>query len=115
MPRETHGPEQSIGLLRGADGALGQTRKYPKFRNDRAAPEIRIGVREFNCVGVSPPQDHPHVYLNMGNQDTILCPYCATLFRFDPRLGPSGANPPDCVYTDPLDSHPPVSGADSSR
>ena len=102
MPRETHGPEQSIGLLRGADGALGQTRKYPKFRNDRAAPEIRIGVREFNCVGVSPPQDHPHVYLNMGSQDTILCPYCATLFHFDPRLGPSGANPPDCVYTDPL-------------
>ncbi len=90
-------------------------RKYPKFRNDHAAPEVRIGAREFNCVGVSPPQDHPHVYLNMGSQDTILCPYCGTLFRFDLRLGPSEADPPDCVYTDPLDSHPPVSGADSSR
>ena len=61
---------------------------YPKFRNDNAVHEIRIGVKEFNCIGVSPPHDHPHVYLNMGKNDTILCPYCSTLFRFDPRLGP---------------------------
>jgi uncharacterized Zn-finger protein len=92
-----------------------QTRKYPKFRNDHAAPEVRIGVREFNCVGVSPPQDHPHVYLNMGSQDTILCPYCVTLFRFDPRLGPSEANPQDCVYTDPLASNLPFSGASPTK
>jgi uncharacterized Zn-finger protein len=91
------------------------TRKYPKFRNDHAAPEVRIGVKEFNCVGVSPPQDHPHVYLNMGRQDTILCPYCATLFRFDPRLEPSEANPQDCVYADPLASHLPFSGAHPTK
>jgi hypothetical protein len=30
---------------------------YPKFRNDRGVAEIRIGVREFDCIGVSPPQD----------------------------------------------------------
>jgi hypothetical protein len=23
---------------------------YPKFRNDRAVAEVRIGVREFNCI-----------------------------------------------------------------
>jgi uncharacterized Zn-finger protein len=39
---------------------------YLKFRNDRAVPEIRIGVREFNCIGVSPPLDHPHVYNAVG-------------------------------------------------
>jgi len=76
-------------------------RGYPKFRNDRAAAEIRIGVRELNCIGVSPPQDHPHVYINMGEQDVILCPYCATRFRFDPRLGPSEADPPDSLFVDP--------------
>ena len=74
---------------------------YPKFRNDRAVAEIRIGVREFNCIGVSPPLDHPHVYINMGEQDAILCPYCATRFRFDPRLGPSEADPPDSLFVDP--------------
>jgi hypothetical protein len=49
----------------------------------------------------SPPHDHPHVYINMGEQDTILCPYCATRFRFDPRLRPSEADPPDRVFVDP--------------
>jgi uncharacterized Zn-finger protein len=77
-------------------------RRYPKFRNDHAAPEVRIGAKEFNCVGATPPQDLPHVYLNMGGRDTILCPYCGTRFRFDTRLGASEADPPDSVYVDPL-------------
>lgn len=62
--------------------------RYPKFRNDRAVPEIRIGVREFNCIGVSPPRDHPHVYITMGRQRTSLCPYCATRYRDDSQLVP---------------------------
>jgi uncharacterized Zn-finger protein len=74
---------------------------YSKFRNDRAVPEIRIGVREFNCIGVSPPQDHPHVYINMGDQETILCPYCATRYRYDSRLAPFEADPQDCLFVDP--------------
>ena len=73
-----------------------------RFRNDRGVPEIRIGVKEFECVGVSPPGDHPHVYIEMGEQETILCPYCATRFRFDPRLGPGEADPPDSLYLDDL-------------
>src|SRR5216683_6746078 len=73
---------------------------YPKFRNDRGVPEICIGVKEFECIGASPPQDHPHVYINMREADTILCPYCATRFRFDPRLTPFDADPPDSVFAD---------------
>ena len=38
---------------------------YLKFRNDRGVPEICIGVREFECIGVSPPQDHPHIYTDI--------------------------------------------------
>jgi uncharacterized Zn-finger protein len=45
--------------------------------------EICIGVKEFMCIGESPPQDHPDVYINMGEANTILCLYCATRFRFD--------------------------------
>ena len=75
---------------------------YVKFRNDNGVPEIRIGVKEFKCIGVSPPQDHPHIYLDMGNDDTILCPYCSTLFHFDPRLGPGEVDPPDCLFIDEL-------------
>jgi len=71
---------------------------HPKFRNDRGVPEICIGVREFECIGVSPPQDHPHIYIDMGAADTILCPYCGTRFRFDPRLTPLDAEPPDNLF-----------------
>ncbi|HLZ67767.1 MAG TPA: zinc-finger domain-containing protein [Aliidongia sp.] len=73
---------------------------YPKFQNDRAAAEIRIGVKEFHCVGMSPPHDHPHVYINMGDRDVILCPYCATPFRFDSQLGPFMAAPLDSRYVE---------------
>ncbi|MPY74018.1 MAG: zinc-finger domain-containing protein [Alphaproteobacteria bacterium] len=74
---------------------------YPKFRNDRAVPEIRIGAKEFNCIGVTPPQDHPHVYINMGDHESILCPYCATRYRYDHRLAPLEADPPDSFFVDP--------------
>jgi uncharacterized Zn-finger protein len=47
----------------------------PKFRNDCGVPEIFIGMREFMCIGESPPQHHPYVYSSMGQADTILCPY----------------------------------------
>jgi uncharacterized Zn-finger protein len=74
--------------------------RLSKFKNDRGVPEIRIGVSEFKCIGILPPQDHPHVYINMGEADTILCPYCATRFRFDPRLTASDADPPDSFFAD---------------
>jgi uncharacterized Zn-finger protein len=70
---------------------------YPQFRNDRGVARIRIGTRDFECVGQSPPQDHPHVYLEMGLKDEILCPYCGTWFEFDPGLGAFAAIPTDSV------------------
>ncbi len=75
---------------------------YLKFRNDRGAAEICIGDREFKCIGESPPQDHPHIYINMGEANTVLCPYCGTKFRFDPRLTPLEADPPDSLFADPI-------------
>jgi uncharacterized Zn-finger protein len=66
---------------------------YFKFRNDRGVREICIGVREFKCIGESPPQDHPHVYINMGTASAILCPYCGTQFRFDPSIDTAGCSP----------------------
>jgi len=70
---------------------------YPKFKNDHGLSEIQIGAREFECVGASAPQDHPHIYLNMGEADSIICPYCATRFRYNASLG-SAAIPADSVF-----------------
>jgi uncharacterized Zn-finger protein len=39
-------------------------------------------VREFQCIGAAPPYDHPHVYLDMGSDDEIICPYCSTRYRY---------------------------------
>lgn len=60
---------------------------FAKLKNDQGVPAICIDVKEFKCVGVSPPHDHPHIYLGMGMADRILCPYCGTVFRYDPRSG----------------------------
>ncbi len=38
------------------------------------------------CIGALPPLDHPHVFLDMGYDDEIVCPYCSTLFQYDPSL-----------------------------
>ena len=74
---------------------------YPKFRNDRAEPLVRIGAKQFKCIGVSPPDDHPHVYLDMGDGGALICTYCATHYVFDPGLKPDEAFPPECAYRDP--------------
>ena len=70
---------------------------YSKIKNDRGLQEIRIGRKEFECIGASPPLDHPHVYLNMGAASSVLCPYCGTRFRFDPLLA-ADADPPDSLF-----------------
>jgi len=75
----------------------------PKFQNDAGIAAISIGAREFHCIGETPPQDHPHVYLNMGGRDDILCPYCSTLYRFDGRLAVWASIPPEARYVERAD------------
>lgn len=70
----------------------------PKFTNDAGVSEIRIGVHEFECVGATPPYDHPHVYLDMGRETEMICPYCSTLYKFDASLKADEAVPASAVY-----------------
>src|ERR1700751_2929574 len=58
----------------------------PHFHNDAGVPVIEIGSQEFMCVGANSPFDHPHVFLDLGNDNEIICPYCSTLYRFAPGL-----------------------------
>ena len=71
---------------------------YPKFHNEVGVPIVRNGCREFKCTG-DKPQDHPHIF-NMGDASEIVCPYCSTLFRFDPSLRTREADPAGCAYGD---------------
>lgn len=70
----------------------------PHFQNDAGHPVISIGVREFMCVGANPPFDHPHVYLDMGDDAEKVCPYCSTLYRYDASLHADETRPAGCLY-----------------
>ena len=70
----------------------------PHFHNDPGVAAIEIGSKEFMCIGASPPFDHPHVFLDMGDEAEIICPYCSTLYRHDPSLAADEARPAVCAW-----------------
>jgi len=58
----------------------------PHYQNDAGLAEIRVGSREFMCIGATPPFDHPHIFIDMGGDDTAICSYCSTVYRYDASL-----------------------------
>jgi uncharacterized Zn-finger protein len=73
-------------------------RIVPHFHNTPGVESVRIGAREFKCIGALPPFDHPHIYIDMGDEAEAICGYCSTIYRFDPSLDPTRSDPPDCRY-----------------
>lgn len=69
----------------------------PHFKNDQGVARIMIGVKEFMCCGASAPHDHPHVFLDMGEDNEIICPYCSTVYEFKHELGAGQSEPADCL------------------
>jgi uncharacterized Zn-finger protein len=69
----------------------------PHFQNDLGVAVIDVGAKEFLCIGATPPFDHPHVFLDMGGDNEVVCPYCSTLYRYDPSLEEGAARPPECA------------------
>ncbi len=72
--------------------------QIPHFQNDEGHDTIAIGVTEFMCCGANPPHDHPHVYLDMGDEGEMVCSYCSTLYKLDPSLKADDTRPAGCVY-----------------
>lgn len=70
----------------------------PHFQNDIGAEVIRVGSKRFLCIGATPPFDHPHEFLDMGDEDEKVCPYCSTLYRYDPSLGARASVPAGCQW-----------------
>ena len=69
----------------------------PHFANDLGVEKIYIGAKELQCMGARAPFDHPHVYLDMGADSQILCPYCSTLYVHHARLEPGQSDPDGCI------------------
>ncbi|NBN63629.1 zinc-finger domain-containing protein [Microvirga tunisiensis] len=70
----------------------------PHFQNTSGHECVEIGAREFMCIGANPPFDHPHVFLDLGDDDQIVCPYCSTLYKYNASLKPGQSEPSDCVW-----------------
>lgn len=73
----------------------------PHFQNDLGVPAIRVNAHELMCEGASPPYDHPHVYLDMGDAEELVCPYCSTLYKLDLSLKPGACAPAECAIVEP--------------
>jgi uncharacterized Zn-finger protein len=69
----------------------------PHFHNQPGLKAIRVGAKEFMCIGALPPFDHPHVFIDMGAETEAVCGYCSTHYIFDASLR-GGADPAECVY-----------------
>jgi hypothetical protein len=35
----------------------------------------------------------------MGDDNEIICEYCSTLYRYDPKLDPHDSRPTDCAWS----------------
>jgi uncharacterized Zn-finger protein len=70
----------------------------PHFQNDGGHRSIEIGVKEFMCVGASTPFDHPHIYIDMGDDNEKVCSYCSTLFKYNASLKAGQTVPAGCVF-----------------
>ena len=71
----------------------------PHFQNEMGVPVIEIGTHEFMCIGALPPFDHPHIFIEMPG-DEVVCPYCSTLYRFNPKLKANEARPQEALWHD---------------
>jgi uncharacterized Zn-finger protein len=70
----------------------------PHFHNQSGLRVIEVGSREFMCIGALPPFDHPHIFLDMGKDDEIVCSYCSTLYRYKAVLGAGHSHPASCLW-----------------
>ena len=71
----------------------------PHFHNHQGHREIQIGTKSFQCIGALPPLDHPHIFLDMGKDNDIICPYCSTHYRHNEALHGEESLPENCSYS----------------
>jgi uncharacterized Zn-finger protein len=90
-------------LCRGTKGEAMANSSVPHFHNSEGLRQIEVGSKEFQCIGALPPFDHPHIYLDMGKDNEIVCSYCSTHYVYNSNLIPGTSSPLSAVYNDSAD------------
>ena len=44
---------------------------------------IYTNKKQVSCKGKEVPYDHPNVYLGIGDDNKIICPYCSKIFVYN--------------------------------
>ncbi len=70
----------------------------PHFHNEPGLSSLRIGAKEFMCIGALPPLDHPHIYIDMGAESEAVCPYCSTHYLYVASLR-GHSDPAGCEWS----------------
>ncbi|AIL65491.1 hypothetical protein NOVO_05620 [Rickettsiales bacterium Ac37b] len=53
--------------------------------NNNITDIIIVKDKHIQCDGISDNKvGHPLIYLNMGNNDQVMCPYCSRQFVYKP-------------------------------
>ena len=42
---------------------------------------VLVNEKKVSCSGGKGSSKHPLIYLNMGNKDHVVCPYCSKYFK----------------------------------
>lgn len=52
--------------------------------NNKVNDQVYVATKKVSCNGIKiescAEEGHPLVYLDMGNNDSVVCPYCSRLF-----------------------------------
>ena len=83
-------PFAQSGAVRGAASA---SPRDPTMPHGMQPPEtIEVETRVVACDGGNAALGHPRVYLNMGDQSFVECPYCDRRFVLKPGAGGGDAH-----------------------
>ena len=52
----------------------------PEIKKDKHREIEYTNSKKLSCNGLDGPLGHPKVYLDMGDKNQIICPYCSKLF-----------------------------------
>ena len=52
----------------------------PEIKSEKNKDVEYVNSKKLSCAGVEGPLGHPKVYLDMGDSNQIVCPYCSKLF-----------------------------------
>lgn len=47
---------------------------------------LHVNSKKVSCDGGKGASQHPLVYLNMGEKDSVICPYCSRYFTVSKKL-----------------------------